>query len=555
MLRPATVLRESAALGAIQSLRRLGVSGWTAAFFALLAASTAARLALVAAMGFELSFDEAYYWHWSRNLDWCYFSKGPGIAVLIRLTTSIFGPTELGVRIGALACSAATLTILYFWSASFFQCRRTAFVAALLAAAAPMSLGTGVLTTIDSPLLACWTAALSATWFAAQSQRFAPWLLVGFALALGLQFKFTMLFFVPSLLMFQAREPGGARRFAGPAAALGVAAASLAPILSWNAAHGWITFSHTVEKASTRVQSSLITAEHLLPSLAQQLGVMSPVLGAGLLVALVFLLRDSIRGAAAPERRLDRRRAWFLFSMAAPMFATYGALAFHRMIEPNWLAAGYTALFPAAAYYWLRPFHRFHRVSLVAAIALGFGVQSLVFVFDAAYRWELAGRIFSPATGIKPKIDVTNRLRGWRETAERAAEELEALRARSGSSAFLLADHYSYAAWIGFYAKIPDDVYVLPSGRPNNQFDYWALQGRTPEPGSSAVVVYDLDRGRRDGAHLFAGYKPIGEPLSIRRGDVVIRRIAFEEGRGLDLERWRFDMGPSLKQAERARGE
>ena len=43
-----------------------------------------AKLAVIVAGGFCLSFDEAYYWHWSKQLDWCYFSKGPGIAILIR---------------------------------------------------------------------------------------------------------------------------------------------------------------------------------------------------------------------------------------------------------------------------------------------------------------------------------------------------------------------------------------------------------------------------------------------------------------------------------------
>ena len=48
----------------------------------------------------ELQDDEAYYWVFSRYLDWGYFDHPPMIALLIRLGTSLFGG-ELGVR---LAC-------------------------------------------------------------------------------------------------------------------------------------------------------------------------------------------------------------------------------------------------------------------------------------------------------------------------------------------------------------------------------------------------------------------------------------------------------------------
>ena len=34
----------------------------------------------------DLSPDEAHYWDWSRHLDWSYYSKGPGVAWLIRLS-------------------------------------------------------------------------------------------------------------------------------------------------------------------------------------------------------------------------------------------------------------------------------------------------------------------------------------------------------------------------------------------------------------------------------------------------------------------------------------
>ena len=48
---------------------------------------------------YDLVEDEAHYWLWSRHLDWSYYSKGPGIAWAIGLSTAIFGHMEWAVRL------------------------------------------------------------------------------------------------------------------------------------------------------------------------------------------------------------------------------------------------------------------------------------------------------------------------------------------------------------------------------------------------------------------------------------------------------------------------
>jgi hypothetical protein len=67
-----------------QALRALFYSLW-------------AVLSLVQAWGTELFDDEAYYWVYSRFLDWGYFDHPPVIAVLIKMGTFLFAG-EFGVR-------------------------------------------------------------------------------------------------------------------------------------------------------------------------------------------------------------------------------------------------------------------------------------------------------------------------------------------------------------------------------------------------------------------------------------------------------------------------
>ena len=51
------------------------------------------RLVYAAWLPLDLVHDEAYYWDWSRQLDFGYYSKPPMVAWLIRLATSVGATT------------------------------------------------------------------------------------------------------------------------------------------------------------------------------------------------------------------------------------------------------------------------------------------------------------------------------------------------------------------------------------------------------------------------------------------------------------------------------
>src|SRR6201991_2428657 len=56
-------------------------------------------LRLIAAAVTPITFDEAYYWMWSKHLAGGYYDHPPLVAVVIRLGTMIAGDTEFGVRL------------------------------------------------------------------------------------------------------------------------------------------------------------------------------------------------------------------------------------------------------------------------------------------------------------------------------------------------------------------------------------------------------------------------------------------------------------------------
>src|SRR5262249_31397333 len=83
---------------------------------------------------FDLASDEANYWDWSRHLDWSYYSKGPLVAWLIRLSCTLFGGVSaawtgsemLAVRLPAVACGGLLLAGLYVLVVQIYESDRLA---------------------------------------------------------------------------------------------------------------------------------------------------------------------------------------------------------------------------------------------------------------------------------------------------------------------------------------------------------------------------------------------------------------------------------------------
>ncbi|MEO2088494.1 MAG: glycosyltransferase family 39 protein, partial [Gemmataceae bacterium] len=103
--------------GLLPEIRPHAISAWviwSARAVSLIAAASLVNLVYVALLcPHDLSPDEAHYWDWSRHLDWCYYSKGPLVAWLIRGSCELFGTTAFAVRLPAVACGGLLLVGLW----------------------------------------------------------------------------------------------------------------------------------------------------------------------------------------------------------------------------------------------------------------------------------------------------------------------------------------------------------------------------------------------------------------------------------------------------------
>src|SRR5258708_15595809 len=89
-------------------------------------------LRLVAAAWRPLTFDEAYYWMWSKHLAPGYYDHPPMVALVIRLGTAIGGDTELGVRLVSILLALPMSWAVYRAAEILFGGMRLAATAAIL---------------------------------------------------------------------------------------------------------------------------------------------------------------------------------------------------------------------------------------------------------------------------------------------------------------------------------------------------------------------------------------------------------------------------------------
>src|SRR6266581_6808030 len=119
----------------------------------VLTAAALVVLRLVAAAWTPLTFDEAYYWMWSKHLAGGYYDHPPMVALVIRLGTTVAGDTELGVRLVSILLALPMSFAVYRAAAILFGGVQIAATATVLLNVTLMAAVGTMIVTPDAPLL------------------------------------------------------------------------------------------------------------------------------------------------------------------------------------------------------------------------------------------------------------------------------------------------------------------------------------------------------------------------------------------------------------------
>jgi 4-amino-4-deoxy-L-arabinose transferase-like glycosyltransferase len=447
-------------------------------------------LRLVAAAWTPLTFDEAYYWMWSKHLAGGYYDHPPGVAVVIRLGTMIAGDTEFGVRLVSILLALPMSWAVYRTAAILFGGMRLAATATILLNITLMAAVGTLIVTPDAPLLVASSFVLFYLAKLLETGRGAWWLAVGAAVGMALLSKYTALFFGPAILIWLIGVPKLRRWLISPWPYLGgvVALAVFSPVILWNRDHQWVSFIKQIGRARIGDFRPTFIGE-LIPT---QIAFATPlvfILGA---MGLYALLKRNAGASAA--RMLINATFWTIVT-----YFIWHSL--HARVEANWFAPVYPAFAIAAA---------------VAAHLTRWDARQQR-VVDFCLRWASPVGILMFALlivqantgallGFRRDATVRSVGVGWRELAA----GIEAVRGRVGASCVLAPD-YGTTSWLAFY--LPKGTCVLQQA----QRFRWVNMPE-PEPAQLAGKLLYVDEVRPGGQpHLKEVFARVEEVAQLKR--------------------------------------
>lgn len=415
-----------------------------------------------------LSPDEAQYWTWSQALDWGYYSKPPGIAWQIWLTTQLVGNNPLGVRLGALVIGTLLSLAVYGLALSARLEKRTAIWAGVITAICPLGVYLSFAATTDGCAILCLTLAT----IAVIRGPYYGW--AGFWILLGALFKWTAFVFWPVVVPFLFFSKKMRRWSLVGGVTLSLLA--LVPSVYWNMHHGWATFKH-VGAAVSEAKGG-----NFLDFFAAQIGLLSPIF-------FVLLIASYFYGK---ERRL-------MLAAAFPAgVLVYLGLSFFKKMQPNWAAYLYP---PGLALIAWVACERIQRGVLWLSIGTAMSFIMVAALF--AVPWIQSADVLP----IPYKLNPFRQSVGWQKLASALSEA-----GYNPKEDFLFADKYQNTSLLSFYAAEQKRAYYFNiSETRKNQFSYWP-QMHEQQTGKTGFFVVLQNMSASDSTWYITHYQKRLEP-------------------------------------------
>jgi 4-amino-4-deoxy-L-arabinose transferase-like glycosyltransferase len=471
----------------------------------------------------DLCNDEAEYWAWSRRLDWSYYTRGPLIAWLIRLSTTLFGGISevltgspmLACRLPAMLSGGLTAWGIFRLGELTTRSRRAAMLAVLVLPAIPVLMVGGVIITCDTPLACCWVWAAVWIFRGLESQEIRHWIIAGLIGALGVLTKYSFLALPGSVGLFLLlSRPHRGQLVRRPFWVMSILCAGLGlvPIAIWNSQHGWAGANQLADRVGLSSRSSwggIWPVLHFLGGDVVALGIVWWLAGI-----------DAIRQAIAGRPRLADAHArsgpdeamphqhWtgslFLLCNWGVIWAACFVASLLGETEVNWMAPGYLALAILIGARLDRMVEERGAQKWVTGAAWAACLATLIVMHHTEWLYPAIARVLpAPTTALPVPLrhyDPTARMRGHQELARAVQRTIERLEGR-GTPSFVLTPTYALASTLEFYLPGQPETYCLGwnfgmTPQPVNQHDLWHPNPRhDPEAfhGRAAIMVEDAN--------------------------------------------------------------
>lgn len=430
----------------------------------------------------ELDYEEAQYWTWSKHLDIWYYSKPPMIAYLNRLSTSLFGVHEWGVRINAVILSILTAVAVYYLALTLYKSARLAYYSSILLLFFPGFIYVSLYFTTDAPLVLFWVLSCLYFWKAIKEEGkgMKNWLLTTLFVGLGLLSKYALLFFYPVSFLYLLLWQKEKLKDKGYYVFVFLSLLFLIPMLIWNARYDWVGMGHLARLSGfgPETNSGLFGKSgtfNFQKIISRQLEFFGGQLALNLPLLLVLIFRKRYRKIKIFSQEADR----FLLFQAGVVFLFFFIFAFFKRVNVNWLLFVYVPVYIVIARIFIsRP--------LSAGIKTSFAV--IAFLFFLLFFQPVFSSRGSVLAGVVPgNIDPNKKLQGWSEMAQEADKNRSFI---NGIDPIILTESHRVASELSFYMKGNPEIYCLPvPWRKRHQFDIWGLPDYESLSGLPVLLV------------------------------------------------------------------
>lgn len=471
----------------------------------LIGGVTLLRLLLAAVL--PLLPQEAYYWSWSRHLDWSYFDHPPLTTYSIAITTAVFGQTSFAIKAAAVLWSLGWNLMWARLILDMYADRRLAFwsLAALNLSLLYEAYGVGP--TPDAPLLFAWVATIWSVWRLSESGDGRWWFAAGAFMGLSWLGKYAGVLLLPVVLLYLLSSREQRHWLLKPQSYLAVLLAGLIfmPAIYWNSQHAWVSFAF---QSSRRLgELGGLKPRYFLGLVASQFLLLTPYL---FVMAMAVLGRGA---RAAFAGKLDDRGRLLLLSAAIPI-VLFTFISFRSLVKVNWLVPAFWSLVILGVRDLLA--REDGQKRLLRGLASSAAVLLIAGVVLTVPNFPLAGDM--------------NNWSGIDRAAARVDQISGALRAE-GTETFVFSPNYKISSLLRFYLPgqprtYAEDIY----GEAALQFDYFPLT--TQLKGATGLFVSDQAWSPLDNERLKSSFDRIEfvDVIEAKAFGKVARRIAIYRG-------------------------
>ena len=436
---------------------------------------TTALLHLITARdSYGIFRDELYYVANGRHLGFGYVDHPPLIGWISWLTTSLFGESQLALRILPALAAGATVFLVCRIAQIMGGGRWAQIMAGVATALAPLYLSIFGILSMNAFDIMFWAGSVLILAHLLESGDLRWWIPFGLVAGLGLENKLSLLFLgfgvvVGLILTFDWKQFTSRWLWIGG----GLAFVLFLPYLVWQVLHGWPTLEF-MSRATQLKNLPLSPGEFI----GNQILNMNPVAAPLALAALLFYFSKPGR----PFRALGwaalailalmvlQRAKPYYYGPAFPIFFAAGAVAVERLTDRRhwrWLPTVYA-------------------VTLVVSGVMLAPLAKPVLSVETFVRYQAALGM-APGTDERKEVGrlsqfFADRL-GWPELAETVAQVYDSLSPADQEVACIFAQNYGQAGAIDFYG--PD--LGLPNATAGHN-SYW-LWGHGDCSGDVVLII------------------------------------------------------------------